>query len=67
MLLFATLKLAACSRWPKSFCARDARVIRPIHILWNQVIGFFFLVLALLPVPSAVRVWGKDGAGPRLL
>jgi len=41
-------------------------VIRPIHILWNQVIGFFFLVLALLPVPSAVRVWGKDGSGPRL-
>lgn len=28
-------------------------VIRPIHILWNQVIGFFFLVLAVLrPVPS---------------
>ena len=25
-------------------------VIRPIHILWNQVIGFFFIVLALLPV-----------------
>jgi hypothetical protein len=21
-------------------------VIRPIHILWNQVIGFFFIVLA---------------------
>jgi len=41
-------------------------VIRPIHILWNQVIGFFFLVLALLPVPSAVRSWGKDGSGPRL-
>ena len=41
-------------------------VVRPIHILWNQVIGFFFLVLALLPVPSAVRAWGKDGSGPRL-
>ena len=25
-------------------------VIRPIHILWNQVIGFFFIVLALLPI-----------------
>src|ERR1700722_9591693 len=36
-------------------------VIRPIHILWNQVIGFFFLVLALLPVPSAIRSFGKDG------
>ena len=21
-------------------------VVRPIHILWNQVIGFFFIVLA---------------------
>ena len=41
-------------------------IIRPIHILWNQVIGFFFLVLAALPVPSAVRNWGKEGSGPRL-
>ncbi|HMD50124.1 MAG TPA: hypothetical protein VKG79_13540 [Bryobacteraceae bacterium] len=23
-------------------------VIRPIHILWNQVIGFFFIVLAAI-------------------
>jgi hypothetical protein len=23
-------------------------VIRPIHILWNQVIGFFFVVLAAI-------------------
>ena len=23
-------------------------VIRPIHILWNQVIGFFFIVLAVV-------------------
>jgi len=41
-------------------------VIRPIHILWNQVIGFFFIVLALLPVPSAVRNWGREGSIPRL-
>lgn len=41
-------------------------VVRPIHILWNQVIGFFFLVLAAMPVPSAVRTWGKEGSGPRL-
>jgi len=41
-------------------------VIRPIHILWNQVIGFFFLVLAALPVHSIVRDWNKDGGGPRL-
>ena len=41
-------------------------VIRPIHILWNQVIGFFFIVLALLPVPSAVRNFGKEGSGAHL-
>lgn len=41
-------------------------IIRPIHILWNQVIGFVFIVLGLLPVPSAVRSLGKEGSGPRL-
>ena len=41
-------------------------VIRPIHILWNQVIGFFFIVLAVLPVPSAVRNFGKEGSGAHL-
>ena len=41
-------------------------VIRPIHILWNQVIGFFFIVLALVPVPSAIRNFGKQGSGPHL-
>ena len=41
-------------------------VIRPIHILWNQVIGFFFVVLALLPIPSAVRSYNKDGISPHL-
>ena len=40
-------------------------VIRPIHILWNQVIGFFFIVLALLPIHSIIRDWGNDTA-PRL-
>jgi hypothetical protein len=41
-------------------------VIRPLHILWNQVIGFLFLVLAVLPVPSAIRNWGKEGSGAHL-
>ena len=41
-------------------------VIRPLHILWNQVIGFVFLVLAALPVPSAVRSFGKEGSVARL-
>ncbi|HUA87248.1 MAG TPA: hypothetical protein VMB85_25500 [Bryobacteraceae bacterium] len=30
-------------------------VIRPLHALWNQVIGFLFLVLAAMPIPSLVR------------
>jgi hypothetical protein len=30
-------------------------VIRPLHVLWNQVIGFLFVVLAVLPIPFAVR------------
>lgn len=30
-------------------------VIRPLHVLWNQVIGFFFLAIAGLVVPSAIR------------
>ena len=42
-------------------------VIRPIHILWNQVIGFVFIVLAVLPVPSAIRSVGKDGSTMRLV
>ena len=42
-------------------------VIRPLHILWNQVIGFVFLVLAVLPVPSAIRSFGQEGSFGRLL
>lgn len=30
-------------------------VIRPLRVLWNQVIGFVFLVLALWALPSAIR------------
>jgi hypothetical protein len=30
-------------------------VVRPLHVLWNQVIGFVFVVLALWAVPSAIR------------
>lgn len=41
-------------------------VIRPLHALWNQIIGFFFIVLAILPVPSAVKSYGEPGSWPRL-
>jgi ABC-type Na+ efflux pump permease subunit len=30
-------------------------VIRPLRALWNQLIGFLFLVLAASAVPSAVH------------
>jgi hypothetical protein len=41
-------------------------VIRPLHILWNQVIGFFFLVIAVVPVPSAIRAYNESNM-PRFL
>ena len=40
-------------------------VIRPIHILWNQVIGFFFLVIGAIPIPSAIRSF-RNGNFPHL-
>lgn len=30
-------------------------VARPLRILWNQIIGFLFLVLALMAAPRLVR------------
>ena len=30
-------------------------VIKPVHALWNEVIGFVFIVLAIWAVPSAWR------------
>lgn len=30
-------------------------VIKPLRVLWNEIIGFFFIVLALLAIPAAYR------------
>jgi hypothetical protein len=30
-------------------------IIRPLHILWNQVVGLFFLLFAAAAIPSALR------------
>jgi hypothetical protein len=30
-------------------------VVRPLQVLWNQVIGFIFIVLAIWATPSAIR------------
>jgi len=43
------------------------RVVRPLHILWNQIIGFFFVVLALIPVPSVIRSYNDPNGMPRLV
>lgn len=43
------------------------RIARPLHILWNQIIGFFFLVLAAVPIPSAVRSYQDPNGLPRLV
>ena len=30
-------------------------IIKPVHALWNEVIGFIFIVLAIWAAPSAWR------------
>jgi hypothetical protein len=30
-------------------------VVRPMRVLWNEVIGFIFMVLAVMATPSAIR------------
>ena len=30
-------------------------VVKPMRVLWNEIIGFIFLCLAVLSVPSAYR------------
>jgi hypothetical protein len=30
-------------------------VLRPMRVLWNEIIGFLFIVLAVLGIPSLVR------------
>ena len=30
-------------------------VVRPLHVLWNQVIGSVFIVLAVSAIPSVIR------------
>ena len=42
-------------------------VVRPLHVLWNQIIGFFFLALAGLTVPSAIREFRDPTGHPRLI
>jgi hypothetical protein len=32
-------------------------VVRPLRVLWNEMIGFVFLVFAVVPLPRTWRAW----------
>jgi hypothetical protein len=36
-------------------------IIRPLHILWNQVVGLFFLLFATVALFWGVRYWRQLG------
>ena len=43
-------------------------VVRPLHILWNEIVGFVFISLALLTLPSLWRVYKNfDGNAESLV
>jgi hypothetical protein len=47
-------------------------VVRPLRVLWNEIIGFVFLCLAAWAVPSAIRnvrslQTGQNGLGRVIL
>lgn len=33
------------------------QILKPLRALWNELIGFLFLVLAISPVPRLIRDW----------
>lgn len=35
-------------------------VIRPIRILWNEMIGFVFVCLGIIPLPSAYQAYNTN-------
>ena len=39
-------------------------VVRPMHALWNEILGFLFLSIALLLVRSIWRAWQTLDADP---
>jgi tryptophan-rich sensory protein len=43
-------------------------VIRPMRVLWNEMIGFVFLVFAVLAGGSAFRAWRQfDGSSDTVM
>lgn len=39
-------------------------VVKPLHVLWNEMIGFLFLVLAAATVPAGWRYYRAIEADP---
>ena len=39
-------------------------VVRPLHVLWNEVIGFLFVVLAVLTAPAGWRYYRAIESDP---
>jgi uncharacterized membrane protein YGL010W len=39
-------------------------VVKPLHVLWNEIIGFLFVVLALLLIRPVWRSLGDYGQSP---
>jgi len=42
------------------------QILKPLRALWNEIIGFLFLLLAAAPIPGLVRHWRafqEDGSG----
>ena len=42
-------------------------LIRPMRVLWNQLIGFLFLVLAVTIITEGYRRSSDQGRGPGML
>ena len=42
-------------------------IVRPLHVLWNEVIGFIFFVLAVFVLVGTIRRTANDPQGFWLL
>lgn len=42
-------------------------VIRPLRILWNEMIGFVFLCLGIIGAPKAYQAWQNFDGEPQAL
>jgi len=40
-------------------------VIKPLHVLWNEIIGFFFICFAIVSIPSVYKAVVQFEGEPR--